>query len=298
VVRMIKEKGFFENYEFYFQRKNGEMMTGLMSGKIMTLKGVPHIISITRDISDRKIADQLIKLKNDELLKLNLEKDKFFSIIAHDLRGPISGFLGLTQIMAEDSPNLTMKQVQDFAVNMNRSATSLYRLLNNLLEWSQIQKGLVPFTPVEIKLHSFVDESIFMVKETASAKEIEIKLNIPDDITVIADLNILQTVIRNLVANAVKFTPRNGKIDLSAKTLNDKSIEICVKDSGIGINPSMVDKLFKLDGQTNRKGTEGEPSSGLGLLLCKEFIEKHCGEIRVVSEEGIGSSFFFTLPSL
>jgi PAS domain S-box-containing protein len=296
VVKMIEEKGSYENFEFPFQRKGGEVFTGLMSGKIMTLKGIPHIISVTRDISDRKIAEQVIKLKNEELLKLNLEKDKFFSIIAHDLRSPFSGFLGLTQIIAEDLPSLTMREVQEFAVNMNKSAANLYRLLNNLLEWSQIQKGLVPFTPAHIQLRPLVVESIVMVKESANTKGIEINYDIPDDITVFADNNILLTVIRNLVSNAVKFTPRNGRIDLSARTLSDKSIEICVKDSGIGINSSMVDILFRLDVQTIRKGTEGEPSSGLGLLLCKEFVEKHGGKIWVESEEGIGSAFFFTLP--
>ncbi|MEI6047476.1 MAG: ATP-binding protein [Bacteroidota bacterium] len=296
VVKMIKIKGSYENFEFPFQRKGGEVITGLMSGKILTLKGIPHIISVTRDISDRKIADQVIKLKNEELIKLNLEKDKFFSIIAHDLRGPFSGFLGQTQIMAEDSHSLTMLEVKEFAVSLNKSADSLYRLLNNLLEWSQIQKGSVVFTPAAIQLRSLVDESMVMIIESAKTKGIEINYDIRDDITVFADNNILQTVIRNLVSNAVKFTPRNGKIDLSAKTLSDKSIEICVRDSGIGINPSMVDDLFRLDVQTNRKGTEGEPSSGLGLLLCKEFIEKHGGKIWVESEEGIGSAFYFTLP--
>jgi PAS domain S-box-containing protein len=251
---------------------------------------------ILRDITERKIAEEEIKSKNEELTKIVAEKDKFFSILAHDLRSPFNSFLGLTHIMAEELPRLTMDEIQKIAVSMKNSATNLFRLLENLLQWSQMQQGLIPYDPKEAPLGPIVDESITMMREPANNKEIEIICNIPATLHVYADSNILQTVIRNLVSNAVKFTQKGGKIQISAKSDVNNTIKIAVQDSGIGISQTMLGNLFKVDIQTNRKGTEGEPSTGLGLLLCKEFIEKHGGRIWAESEEGKGSVFHFTVP--
>ena len=248
------------------------------------------------DITIRKQAEEKINLKNEALQKLNAEKDKFFSIIAHDLRNPFSGFLGLTQIMAEKLSDFTINQAQELAESMRDSASNLYRLLENLLQWSQIQRGTIPFNPEFKKLLPVVNESVAIILESANAKHIEIITMIPDGLTVFADINILQTVIRNLVSNAVKFTPKGGKVSLTAKTNDDNSIEISVQDTGIGVSQKQIENLFRIDVQTSRKGTEGEPGTGLGLLLCKEFVEKHAGRIWVESNEGKGSIFNFTLP--
>lgn len=248
------------------------------------------------DITSRKLAEAEIKLKNEQLLELNAAKDKFFSIIAHDLRGPFSGFLGLTEIMAEELRSLSIAQIQEFSIDMRKSATNLYRLLENLLQWSKMQQGSISFNPELLQLRLVVDECFAMATETAKNKGIEIAYDIPGDLKVFADSNILQIIIRNLVSNAMKFTPKGGKISVSAKATDDKSIEISVKDTGIGMTNEMVNNLFRIDVKTNRKGTEGEPSSGLGLLLCKEFIEKHGGKIWVESEVEKGTTFYFTLP--
>jgi len=248
------------------------------------------------DITERMMAEAEIKQKNEELVKLNATKDKFFSIIAHDLRSPFNGFLGLTQIMAEDLPNLTMPQAQQMAASLSKSATNMYRLLEDLLQWSQIQKGSIPFNPEVIPLNLIVYEAIAMVIEPAINKGIEITTDISDDLKVFADSNILQTIIRNLTNNAVKFSTRGGKVNVTAKNSNCKSVEISVQDKGIGMNQEILDNLFKVDARINRKGTEGEPSTGLGLLLCKEFVEKHGGEIWVTSEVGKGSIFYFSIP--
>ena len=255
------------------------------------------VLAISRDVTARKQAEQEIKQKNEELLKLNFEKDKFFSIIAHDLRSPFTSFLGLTHIMAEELPGLTMEEIQKFSVHMRDSATNLFRLLENLLEWSRMEQGLIPFNPKIVQLFSIIDESAAMVVEPAKSKGIELTCDIPPDLQVFADTNILQTVIRNLVSNAVKFTPKGGKVTIAAKSAPDHSVEISVIDTGIGMNPEMVDDLFRIDVQTNRRGTENEPSTGLGLILCKDFVEKHGGKIWVESEEGKGSAFYFTLPN-
>jgi PAS domain S-box-containing protein len=250
------------------------------------------IVDITEQIRD----EEEIKEQNEKLQELNATKDKFFSIIAHDLRSPFNSFLGLTQIMAEELPSLTMAQIQEIAVNMRKSATNLYRLLENLLHWSSMQQGVIPFNPETVRLLPVADESIAMILEPAKVKGIEINCSIPDDLVVFADINLLQTIIRNLVSNAVKFTLTGGKVYLSARTATDSNIEISVQDSGIGMSQKLLGDLFKLDVKTCRKGTNGEPSTGLGLLLCKEFIEKHGGQIWAESEVGKGSTFYFTLP--
>jgi len=233
----------------------------------------------------------------ENLQKVNAEKDKFFSIIAHDLRGHFNGFLGLTRILAEDLDTLTMREVQKMAENMQKSATNLYTLLENLLEWSQMQRGISTFEPESFLIVPIISKSINLVMDSANKKEIEICNNIPVDLEIFADKLMFALIIRNLTTNAVKFTRKGGNVTLAAKPGPGHSVEISIRDTGIGMNPQMVDDLFRLDVQTNRKGTENEPSSGLGLLLCKEFIEKHGGKLWVESEEGKGSIFYFALPS-
>jgi PAS domain S-box-containing protein len=296
IVKRIKEKGFLENYELLFQLKTGKVITGLMSASEISLYGIPHIMSVTRDISDRKQNEVEIQQKNDELRKLNAEKDKFFSIIAHDLRSPFSGFLGLTEIMAEDLPNMGIAEAQEIALSLSKSANNIYRLLNNLLEWSQIQNGSISFNPEIVQLRPIIEESIAMTLESARAKEIEISLDFPDGLKIFADTYMLQAIFRNLISNAIKYTQKGGKVNVLARTTDDKNIEIFVRDSGIGMSQEMIDNLFRIDVITNRLGTDGEPTSGLGLMLCKEFVEKHGSKIRVKSEVGVGTVFNFYLP--
>ena len=248
------------------------------------------------DITDRKQVEEEIKLKNEELQKINAEKDKFFSIIAHDLRSPFNLFLGFTRMMVEELPSLKPDEIQKIALTMRNSALNLYRLLENLLAWATIKQGIIPFTPEILPLLPVVEESITTMIGPINNKGIELTVDIPVGSEVYADSNILHTVLRNLISNALKFTHKGGRIHVSAKINGDKSVEISIKDSGIGMKSTMMDSLFKLDAQSGRKGTEGEPSTGLGLILCKEFIEKHGGKIRVESEEGKGSVFSFTLP--
>ncbi len=257
-----------------------------------------EVIVIVRDITQRKKSEAEIVLKNQELVKLNAEKDQFFSIIAHDLRSPFNGFLGLTQIMADDLRNLTMEDIQKIASGMQKSANNLFSLLTNLLEWSLIKRGITKFEPVSMPLLKKLTECIKPVEQAANKKEIEILLEIPESLSVIADHNMFESTIRNLASNAVKFTPKGGTVHISAKALPNNLVEIAVKDSGIGMNADMLVKLFQIGQSTNRRGTDDEPSTGLGLLLCEEFIKKHGGTIHVKSEEGKGSEFRFTFPGM
>ncbi len=255
-----------------------------------------EVLAISRDITGRKQAEKQLNLKNQELIKLNAEKDKFFSIIAHDLRSPFIAFWGLSQIMAEDLDGLTMEEIQKYAVSMRDSATNLFGLLENLLEWSQLQRGLITFNPKSFLMIQKIEEIMQLVFETANKKGIKISYEIAGDLTVKADEYMFKSIIRNLVFNAVKFTNRGGRITIAAKSLSGDSVEISISDTGIGMSRVMVDNLFRLDVQTRRKGTESEPSSGLGLMLCKDFIEQHGGKIWADSIEGKGSTLLFTLP--
>lgn len=275
--------------------KDGHLVDVEINGKLIRQRGEYLGQGTIRDITERKKAEEELKNKNEQLSKLVAEKDKFFSIIAHDLRSPFNGFLGLTQIMVEELPGLSGSELQSIAQSLKESATNLYNLLENLLNWSLIQQDMVRFDPQTFQLLPIVSECLAVALQPAKSKKIEIVYNVPNDLEVLSDINMLQTVIRNLVSNAVKFTPKGGKISLSAQR-GINGIEISIKDSGIGMSPTQADNLFRLDFQFNRKGTEGEPSSGLGLLLCKEFIEKHGGQIWVKSKEGKGSVFYFTLP--
>jgi signal transduction histidine kinase len=278
-----------------------KLLSNEESAKHVLIKGIisnadENCLVTLVDITDLKIAEAEIKKTNEALIKLNAEKDKFFSIIAHDLRGPISSFMELTQLMAEELADLTTEQIKGMTTSMMSSTRKLYGLLENLLQWAKLHQNLLPFNPKLVQLRPLVNESLETIMETAANKEIVITNTIPGKTALWADSGMLQSVIRNLVTNAVKFIPKGGEITLSAKTIEGKSVEISVNDTGIGLPPKMTKNLFQLNQQVNRKGTEGESSSGLGLILCKEFIEKHGGKIWVESEEEKGSTFFFTIP--
>ncbi len=248
------------------------------------------------EISELKQAELEIKHKNEELQKLNVEKDKFFSIIAHDLRSPFNSFLGYTELMVEELYSMSLKDIQEMAVDMKRSAYNLFNLLENLLEWSRIQRGLTSYTPKQFPLMNKITECMQSILESAEKKRIEVSIHIPKNLKVFADANMLESTIRNLAANAVKFTPKGGEILLEAKLRNDNMVEISICDNGIGMDNTMLDKLFHLDEQINRRGTEGEATTGLGLIICKDFVEKNGGELWAESEEGKGSTFYFTIP--
>jgi PAS domain S-box-containing protein len=293
------QNGIRKNYTDQFPQlcKDGNFKwVETVSEYLYAKDGTIEVQGVSRDISERKLGESEIKLKNEELHKLNAEKDKFFSIIAHDLRSPFSGFLGLTELMAEGLPRMTLDEIQKLAFLMRNSAANLFRLLGNLLEWSRMQRGLTSFIPATFLLMPKITESMVLVLESARNKEIEIDFDIPDDFSVIADGNMLDSIFRNLVSNAVKFTPKQGRITVSAMSIPDNGVAISIKDSGIGMNKKMIDHLFLLDVNKNRKGTEGEYSTGLGLIICKDFIEKHGGRLWVESEVGKGSTFHFSLP--
>ena len=254
------------------------------------------VTCIAKEITQRKKTEEELRLKNEQLNATNAEKDKFFSIVAHDLRGPMNGFLGLTRIMADDIESLSAPELKEIATTMRTSAVNIYRLIENLLEWSKMQRGKISFEPQPLFLKSSLTKSIELMMDTATKKGIDLRINIPDHTVVFSDIHMLETIIRNLISNALKFSFKGSVIEISAEKTEDEMVRVTIKDKGIGMNPELLNKLFTLTENINRKGTEGEPSTGLGLILCKEFVEKQGGNIWAESIEGEGSSFIFTLP--
>ena len=266
------------------------------NGSLIGIVGTARDVTQTKNLEKEKaVSLESLRKSEENLQSLNAEKDKFFSIIAHDLRAPFNGFLGLTKLLAEGLSCMTLAEIQKIAVSMRSSATNLYSLLENLLEWSRMQQRMIPFNPVSIPLALKITEIVEQIRDSAQKKEIEVIYDIPVDLMVVADVHMIETVIRNLVSNAVKFTPKRGRITILAKRSDEDIIEISVCDTGIGINLDLRGKMFRINEQINRKGTEGEPSTGLGLIICKDFIEKHGGKLWLESEEGKGSTFYFTL---
>ncbi len=247
-------------------------------------------------LREKKLMEDQITLQFQQLQDLNAEKDKFFSIIAHDLRNPFNVFLGFTEIMVEELSTLSPDELKNIALNMRKSAVNIYRLLENLLEWSMLQRGVTNFNTGTILLKPTVMDCTALIIEPANRKNIELCYDIPGETEVEADVHMLETVVRNLVSNAVKFTKPGGKVTISVESQPGSSVKISIRDTGIGMSRQLMDNLFRLDVQTNRRGTGGEPSTGLGLILCKDFIEKHGGELSVESEEGKGTVFSFTIP--
>jgi CheY-like chemotaxis protein len=239
----------------------------------------------------KEIQEQSIVLQ-----KLNAEKDKFFSIIAHDLRGPMSGFMQITELLADKKRDLSAEEVSEMTDNLKHSARNTFNLLENLLEWSQIGKGLSDFNLEQINLNKIVTECINILAAQARGKGIKLVDEISNETEVIADKNMLQSVIRNLFSNAIKFTRKGGKVSISAQTAENNQILVSVKDNGIGMTEDLRNELFHIGANTKRPGTQGEKSTGLGLLLCKEFVEKQGGKISVESKQKIGSVFSFILP--
>ena len=256
-----------------------------------------HFAVILSDITARKMAQREITSKNKSLEKLNVEKDKLFSIVSHDLRSPMNGILGLTSMIKDEVESFSKDHIREMATSIHTSANSIIQLLQGLLEWSQLQRGNISYNPQSLLLLNSIDKSINLLNETAKAKKIAVICNIPATISVFADNNMLESVTRNLISNAIKFTPKGGQIEINSTETDLNTIVISVKDDGIGMDETLLSKLFSLSAKINRKGTEGELSSGLGLIMCKELVEKHGGNIWARSEEGKGSTFYFTLKT-
>lgn len=246
------------------------------------------------DITMRVRAQEKIKEYNIELEKLNKSKDKFFSIVAHDLMSPFTSLLGYSEILYSESEDLSKEEVKEFSGDIHSVAVKAHNLLENLLSWSSIQTNRTHFYPHKFSVYPIVEDVLQLNKGNANQKGITMHNNIPDEFVIVADINMLNTVFRNLVANAVKFTNSGGSINVGISE-KENFIEFYVEDTGVGISDKDQGKLFKIDVHHSEIGTNREKGTGLGLILCAEFVEKHNGTISVKSELDKGSKFIFTI---
>jgi len=258
------------------------------------LKAVGFVL----DISKQKEDEFKLKQTIEELARVNAEKDKFFSIIAHDLRGPIGALMQMSGILKEEIEELSDHEKLEFINSLEGASKNVYSLLENLLQWSRIKRGHVDFSREKMELSKFIYDAIKVFHEQIHFKEITFKVEIPQGEVLYADRNMMSVVVRNLVSNAIKFTRRNGSITISGRNTEDGAVVFSVSDTGIGIPDLYLGDLFRIDAKTKRPGTEGEPSSGLGLLLIKEYVDIHGGKIEVESLEGNGTTFTVTLPGV
>jgi two-component system, sensor histidine kinase and response regulator len=283
--------------EFQQYHKDGsiiwiETVTHLIKNKQEELE----VVGISRNISKRKEAEAIQQATNKRLDELNATKDKFFSIIAHDLMSPFNTLIGFSSLLNRQSAKNDMEGVAKSAKFMHDAAEKTKELLKNLLEWSQTQTGRIQFNPETIDVPNCVNEVLDLFKETSEQKGIEMKLDIPQEGSIIADKYMLSTILRNLVANAIKYTYPGGFLQVTALQKENEWL-FHVTDNGVGMESELTTQIFQIGTHKSEAGTQKEQGTGLGLILCKEFVEKHGGKIWVDSKPGVGTVFGFNIPT-
>ena len=246
------------------------------------------------EVEQRKISEAKLIDSEKQLKIINADKDRFFSIISHDLKSPFVGLIGYSEMIATDYESFSTEELKSMMNDIYQISKNTFSLLQNLLDWSRIQTGKMEITFEKLNLLEMTKNIISLLELNARQKSIHLIPEIDENLTVFADEDMLKTVIRNLVSNAIKFTNSGGRILISAGIVGEK-ILISVTDDGVGMTEEVLDKLFRIDVNHTQKGTNEEEGTGLGLILCQEMIKKHNSEIRVESQIGNGSRFYFEL---
>lgn len=280
------------------RRKSGDIRWHRMISRPRKLDNRDVLFDgIDLDITEQKNAEQALKNNEQKLKKANITKDKFFSIISHDLRSPYTALLYFSNILLKKHKEYDDEKLEEIIKLVINTATSAFKLLENLLTWSLAQSGQINFLPEKLDLNTLLTETMFDLQETANKKNIQVLNTISENELIYADRNMIATILRNLISNAIKFTNKNGKIVISSeKEVKSNFLKISVEDTGLGISKKKIDNIFRIDKNTSTKGTENETGTGLGLILCKEFVEKHGGKIWAKSVIGQGSIFNFSIP--
>lgn len=255
------------------------------------------VFGIIQDITERKRTEEALKESETRLTELNATKDKFFSIVAHDLKNPFNAIAGFGDLLDEMAQKKDYEGIKEYAGIIRHSSEQVMNLLSNLLEWSRSQAGKMKFNPAFFGIRSLVDEATELLSSAAQQKSITVQNELPPGLVVFADKAMLSTIFRNLISNAVKFTNPGGRIIVSSVQDADR-ITVAVSDNGIGIKQEVKEKLFRIDESCSTPGTQNEQGTGLGLILCKELAEKHGGTIRAESEPGKGSTFYVIIPNV
>jgi signal transduction histidine kinase len=243
---------------------------------------------------DKKYKEEKIIRYSEELKESNATKDKFFSIVAHDLKSPFHGLLGLTRMIVEEYDSMNENEVMTYLKAIKDSTESTYKLIENLLEWSRLQSGKMKYNPTLQNMFTIVEDTRILLNQVAKLKNINLRNKLGHQSFIWGDDNMLQSLIQNLISNAIKFTPGGGSIEISENQF-DNYIEYIVSDTGVGIKEADINKLFRIDVSFTTVGTQKEKGSGLGLALCKEIVNIHSGNISLKSEVGVGTQIIFTL---
>lgn len=259
---------------------------------LVIMAGLSYLIANRYNLIKQKSLIQKSELK---LQEINQSKDKFFSIVAHDLKNPFNGIMGLSGYLVSEYDQVNDDEIKEIINDINISSRNAFNLLQNLLEWTRTQSGTIKNIPVVLEPRYIVSLALETVNNLAKNKEIVIKETYQTKASGFADENLVSTVIRNLTTNAIKFSPRKSIVEIIVNTYKNE-LYFCVKDQGIGLRTDEIDKLFQIDVNFQKRGTEKETGTGLGLKLCKEFVEYCGGRIWVISEPQKGSSFYFTIP--
>lgn len=283
------------NFQTQIYSKEGKLMDVEINGKLVTQENELMALGTIRDVTEKKLVEKKLLSNNKELKELNATKDKFFSIIAHDLKNPFNAILGFSQILNEEINDENYLEAKKYSSIIYQSSKRAMDLLKNLFEWSLSHTGKMVFSPEYFELARLIDEVITLLSDVAKQKSIVIKKTTFPISFVYADKNMISTVLRNLISNAIKFTDLNGEIVISIAK-QEGEIIISVEDNGIGIAKDRMVKIFQIDKNISTQGTQNELGTGLGLILCKEFVDQHNGRIIVKSKVGKGSKFSFTLP--
>jgi PAS domain S-box-containing protein len=278
--------------ETEINRKCGEPV--FVEITVRVLKDDTRLVFL-QDISEQKQIENSLREREVRLRELNATKDKFFSIIAHDLKSPFNAIVGFSNLMTEQIKLKDYDGIEGYAEIILNSSTRAMELLKNLLEWSRSQTGRMTFNSEYLDLSVLVRETTDLLKDSAQQKLISITTEMPTNMQVMADRAMINSVLRNLLSNAIKFTHINGHIVVKAVQNRDECL-ISIRDTGVGIGKENLSRLFRMDESFSTVGTHNEKGTGLGLLLSKEFVEKHGGKIWVTSEPGKGSIFYFTIP--
>ncbi|MBI5404315.1 MAG: PAS domain-containing sensor histidine kinase [Ignavibacteriae bacterium] len=292
----VFKKGYNTNIE-EITDSSGEIRTIITSKVRYTDKstGKKYIVGTIHDITDIRKAENKLKEYSLELEELNRNKDKFFSIIAHDLRNPFTGIFGFASVLNEDLDNLSKEEIKEYVNYIYVGTKNIFDLIENLLAWSRIQTGKISILPEKIDIHKKVQEMVDILNATALNKRIEVQNNVEKDLFVMGDVFMLDSILQNLLSNAIKFTNAGGNVKICSESKNGL-IEISISDNGIGISQEEIENLFRLGRQRSKSGTAEEKGTGLGLILCQEMINKLNGQLKVESVKNHGSTFSFTLP--
>ncbi len=297
-LQSILNGGITDPIEFPFVFPGSEK-SGWLSVKNVPLLNVngeiTGVIGTVYDITDIKNAELAIKEDERLLLQLNADKDRFISILSHDLSSPFNNLIGLSDVLTENIHQRHFDEIEKLANQIKITARSTFSLLEDLLMWGRSQQGRIPFNPQLTSFREICTNVLEPLNPLADAKTITVNYSVPYETKIFADIDMIKTVLRNLVSNAIKYTYSGGIININAEE-NPENIIISVSDNGVGIAPGDLKKLFNITEVLSTKGTANEKGTGLGLLLCREFVEKHGGKIWVKSELGKGSDFIFTLP--